>query len=104
MMIGPRYETQGHILATQKFSQAEFATIFQGQNPGKRLYIFGQTDYTDAFKRDRWTRFCYSFPGCHEFIPLAQAGNWQAIANSINIPGFAFVFEIANQHNETDDG
>jgi hypothetical protein len=103
-MIGPRVQAVGHLLATKKFSQAEFIEIFNGHNPGKRLYLFGQTDYVDAFKRERWTRFCYSFPGLHEFIPLAQAGNWQAIAVRQNMQGFAFTFEIANQHNETDDG
>jgi len=103
MMIGPRVQAQGHILATKIFSQTEFVEIFQGRNPGKRLHIFGQTDYVDAFKRDRWTRFCYSLPGALELIPLAQAGDWQAITNSLE-SGRALSFEIANQHNESDDG
>jgi hypothetical protein len=63
----------------------------------KRLYFFGQTDYIDAFKQKRWTRFCYSLPGLHEFMPLAQAGDWQAIVNRMNMRGFAFTFEIANR-------
>ena len=103
-MIGPRVQAQGNIVATKIFSQTEFVEIFQGCNPGKRLYIFGQTDYIDAFKRDRWTRFCYSLRGVLEFIPLAQAGDWQAITDSLNTSGRALRFQIANQHNETDDG
>lgn len=102
MMIGPKAQAQGNIIATKIFSKTDFVEIFQGRNPGNRLYIFGQTDYIDAFKRGRWTRFCYSFAGAHECISLAQEGDWQAITNLINTS--ALTFEIANQHNETDDG
>jgi hypothetical protein len=73
---------------------------------GKRFYIFGRIDYVDAFKRDRWTTFCYSFCGYHAMIPLAQQGQWEQIQTAfVNpAPGVVLVFEAANQHNCTDEG
>jgi hypothetical protein len=105
MSIGPGVKPEAIIRARQRFSHAEFVEIFHGHIRGKRLYIFGQANYIDAFKRERWTRFCYSFGGALDLIPLAQAGDWQTIANLVGAPGApAFSFEIANQHNETDEG
>jgi hypothetical protein len=100
----PRLEVHGHIIADENFTQDQLIEVMQGQVVGKRLYVFGQTEYIDAFKRPHWHRFCFSFPGWHEAVLWAQAGNWDLINSILNQPGFAPPFEAANQHNDTDEG
>ncbi len=101
--LPPRIPFLGNILATQNFTQAEWIEIFQGVPAGgKRLYFFGRLDYRDAFGHERWNTFCFSFPGWHEAVLLAQQGNWNAIDVASQTAGFQF--EAASQHNVTDEG
>jgi hypothetical protein len=92
----------GAAIADYQFTQNQIVEIFQAPaQGGNRLYIFGQLDYVDAFRRPRWTRFCASYTGNHDVVPLAQQGNWNAIAQIIRQPSFAVSFEFANQHNDS---
>jgi hypothetical protein len=47
------------------------------------------------------TRFCLSFRGNNVLVPLAQQGDWAAIAQAISQPGVTATFDFANQHNES---
>ena len=93
-------------LFVNKFNKADIIEILagKGEGEGKRLYIFGQIDYIDAFGKNHWTRFCYSFPGWYEAIALAKMDKWEEIAKNLRQPGFALNMEFAPQHNITDDG
>jgi len=102
--LAPKLPFNGSIVATRQFTQDELITILEGQTVGKRLYFFGHIDYTDAFGKEHWNRFCYSFPGRHDWILLAQQGRWADIAAIQAQPGFQMLFEAANQHNTTDQG
>ena len=103
-MIPPNVPFNASALATELFTKEEIIEILEGRTNGQRLYIYGQVDYVDAFKKPHWTRFCYSFPGWHEAVPLARADRWDEITKKLFQPGFALQFELAAQHNVTDDG
>lgn len=105
-MVPPRTPIGGHLLATNKINKADIVEILtgKGEGEGKRLYIFGQIDYIDAFGKNHWTRFCYSFPGWNEAIALAKMDKWEEIAKILRQPGFALNMEFAIRHNITDDG
>jgi hypothetical protein len=101
-VMAPNIHYGGSIVADQNFTQTQITEILQGPaQGGRRLYIFGQIDYIDAFEEPRMTRFCMSFQGSHALVPVAQRGDWAAIAQAISQPGFAWGFEFANQHNES---
>jgi hypothetical protein len=104
-MMPPNIPFTGHLVATRQFTKNEIIEILEGRATGaRRLYIFGQIDCIDAFKKAHWTRYCFSFPGWNDAIDLAKRNEWGVIANILNNPGFALNFEIASQHNVTDDG
>lgn len=91
---------QGTVVADRRFTQNEIAGLLQAPVEGTRLYVFGRVDYTDALGVARWTRFCLSFPGFHEMVPLAQQGDWTGIAQALAHPFLGLSFEFAAQHNE----
>lgn len=101
-VIAPNIQCVGYIVADQNFTQTQIIEILQGPTQGdRRLYIFGQIDYVDAFEEPRMTQFCISSQGSDVLVPLAQQGNWAAIAKTISQPGFIWGFEFASQHNES---
>jgi len=103
MVVAPQIPHGGQAIADQDFTQNQIVEILQAPTQGgRRLYLFGQIDYLDAFDVPRWTRYCFSFQGRHDLIPLAQQGNWVGIAQIISQPGFNFSFEATNQHNESE--
>lgn len=104
--LAPDSPLNGHVVAEKSFSPEEWAEIFRGMNPGtgKRLYVFGHLEYLDCFQQKRWTRFCVNFAGAHELVPIAEAGNWDAIESIVRQPNVALTFETASQHNETEEG
>jgi hypothetical protein len=81
------------------FAKEEIIELLEGKDGGGcRLYVFGQVDYWDAFKRKHWTRFCWSLePQKAELIALAKADNWDGLAKAT-----LGTWELAGQHNETD--
>ena len=92
------------IIARNRFTKSQIIEGLQAPGAGgKRIYVCGIINYTDIFKRDRWTKFCLSFNGFHEMIPLAQRAEWDAISANLKIPGITFQFDAALQHNDTDD-
>jgi hypothetical protein len=96
---------QGDVLATKKFTQAQWIEAFQAPAiGGKRLYFFGQIDYVDAFRAKHLTRVCFSFKGFHDMMPLARDGNWNEINKIFSQTNLSLGFELASQHNVTDDG
>ncbi len=102
LVVPPQIPFGGQIAADQNFTQNQIVEILQAPiQGGRRLYFFGQIDYVDAFDVPRWTRFCYSLVGNPTLVPLAQQGNWTAIAQALSQPNFPMVFEFANQHNES---
>ena len=95
----------GNVIATNRFTQTQIVEALQAPAVGgRRLYVFGRVDYRDAFGRNRWTKFCYSFNGYHEMIPLAQNGDWEGVRQGFSTPGVFLSFDAATAHNETDDG
>lgn len=106
MVLPPGLPHGGQVLAERNFTKDEIIEILQAALPGqgRRLYFFGQIDYVDAFRKPRWTRFCMSFQGRHDWVALAQQDDWAAIAQILSqTHGAGLTFEFANQHNETDD-
>jgi hypothetical protein len=95
----------GNIVATKKFTQQQLVEALQAPaTGGKRIIIFGKIDYKDAFGGDRWTNFCFSFAGQHDWIRFANGSEWERI-NTINESAkIPLIFEASTQHNETDDG
>ena len=104
IVLPPSSPIPGQALAERRFTQNEMIEILQApRQGGRRLYIFGQVDYIDAFRKPRWTRFCISFPGRPDLMSLAQQGNWAAIDQILEQPGSTVSFEFATQHNETEN-
>lgn len=87
----------------RKFLQAEWIEIFEAKEGGRRLYVFGQVSYKDCFKKERWTKFCFYFPGHAQALGFVRQGNWAAVAQIAQAPG-VLKFVSAKQHNETEEG
>jgi hypothetical protein len=103
-ILTPRLPITGNVTADGHFTPAQLIEALKAPAQGKRLYIFGQIDYTDAFKDKHWHRFCYTLARREEWVPLAEAGNWDAINTFLSNPNIGISFETASQHNETDEG
>lgn len=100
--IAPGMQAGGNVVADNTFSQAQIVEFFQAPaQGGRRLYVFGQIDFTDIFDEPRWVRFCASFQGNHDLAPIAQQGDWAEIKRRSTQPGFGFAWELAPQHNES---
>jgi hypothetical protein len=71
MMLGPNQDRFTSAILPRRLSFAELRGIFTAQTV--RLYVYGTVTYRDAFKRRRWTNFCYSI------VWLPRRGNmWHA--------------------------
>jgi hypothetical protein len=88
-----------HYYRFASFTKEEIIELLEGKDGGgRRLYVFGQVDYWDAFKRKHWIRFCWFLePQKAEVFALAKADNRDALAKAT-----LGTWELAGQHNETD--
>lgn len=101
IVMHPGIKYGGQVVADNNFTQTQIVEILQAPaQGGRRLYVFGQVNYVDAFKVRRWTRYCASFQGRHDLVPLAQQGNWATLGQIAAQPGSSFVWEGASQHND----
>jgi hypothetical protein len=80
-------------------TQADIIQIMQAPAHGRRLVIFGEVRYRDAFNSPRFTRFCAGFGGNTDLLPLAQQGNWQLISQITRQPSYPWGWELSSQHN-----
>lgn len=89
----------GTAIADRKFSKEELITILRGSVTGTRFFVFGEVTY-ETLGKSHYTKFAYSFPGSHNFIPLAEQDNWNAIKERFASTGP--MFDLAPRYNEAD--
>jgi hypothetical protein len=88
-VIHPRGNMDHHAIAARLFTANEISQIVAGTQ--FRLYILGEVNYIDVFKKKRTTTLCFSVVGDQ---------NLAATTGSESIPTIEIKFEPTEQHND----
>ena len=111
-IVHPDREFDGSVRSVAPFNQAQINAIVTPTNT--RLYVFGRSEYEDAFKLPHYVQFCYSIAGISfaaatvlpngTTVQAPMPANWNI--GDAPPPGVVINYHIlqeyADQHNKAD--